>query len=357
MMSISEIRKMTKQSLKGNWGLAIGGMALAYVILMAVSMVNFIPVLGTIAYYVFAGPFMIGATWFFLALSRQEKPEIGYLFSGFKTFGRNLLAAVLVFIFTFLWSLLFLIPGIIKSFSYSQTFMILRDDPNISPLDAITESRHRMNGHKGRLFGLVLSYIWVFFIPVIIMMVLGIIAAATTAMFDYGYNSYSYDYYSSVPDMSPVFLIVFVLGYFLMLAVLFGLAIWIYPQVLVACAVFYDDLYASTGTFGGDPDMGTYTTTVLEDDTTFGAIPPVDPTPPEEPEAPHFENKTWGADSMVDPAVTPKPEATPETDVTAPEKPVEEVAHNDDTISEAVRPSQPVDHEETTEQKNDDEQK
>ncbi|MBC1937064.1 DUF975 family protein [Listeria grandensis] len=341
MMSISEVRKMTKQALKGNWGLAIGGIALAYVILAAVSMLNFIPVLGTIAYYVFAGPFMIGATWFFLAISRQEKPEIGYLFSGFKTFGRNLLAAVLVFVFTFLWSLLFLIPGIIKSFSYSQTFMILRDDPNISPLDAITESRHRMNGHKGRLFGLVLSYVWVFFIPVIIMMILAIVAMATTAMFDYGYHSYSYDYYSSMPDMSPVFILVFVLGYFLMAAVLFGLAIWIYPQVLIACAVFYDDLYASTGTFGGgDTDLH-----APEDDTTFGAIPPV------EPEAPHFENKTWGSESMVKPDA---PTASPESEETPPaDAPSIEEAQND-TISETVRPSQP---EQSVEQKNDDEPK
>ncbi|MBC1436061.1 DUF975 family protein [Listeria rocourtiae] len=350
MMSISEIRKMTKQSLKGNWGLAIGGMVLAYVILGAVSMINFIPFLGTIGYYIFAGPFMIGVTWFFLAITRQEKPDIGYLFSGFKTFGRNLLAAVLVFIFTFLWSLLFLIPGIIKSFSYSQTFMILRDDPNISPLDAITESRHRMNGHKGRLFGLILSYIWVFFIPAIIMMVLAIIAAATTAIFEYGYDaSYSYDYYASSTDMSPVFLLVFILGYFLMLAIMFGLAIWIYPQVLVSCAVFYDDLYASTGTFSDDMDTTDYTTTIPEDDTSFGAIPPVDSTPPEEPEAPHFENKTWGADSMVNPE---SPVTSPESEA-EPEQPTQQ----NDTISEAVRPSEPADSEETTEQKNENEPK
>ncbi|AQY50324.1 hypothetical protein PWEIH_02874 [Listeria weihenstephanensis FSL R9-0317] len=341
MMSISEVRKMTKQALKGNWGLAIGGMALAYVILGAVSMINFIPVLGTIAYYIFAGPFMIGAMWFFLAISRQEKPDIGYLFSGFKTFGRNLLAAVLVFIFTFLWSLLFLIPGIIKSFSYSQTFMILRDDPNISPLDAITESRHRMNGHKGRLFGLILSYAWVFFIPVIVMMVLGIVAMASTAMFDYSTSSYSYEYYSSMPDMSPVFAMIFVLGYFLMAAVLFGLAIWIYPQILVAMAVFYDDLYASTGTFNEAPATDDLEPTpYTPDEGPSYTIPPVEPTPPEEPEAPQFENKTWGSESMVE----------PEKETPTPEQPTE----NSDTISEAVRPSQP---EESTDQQNNDEQK
>ncbi|MBC1898081.1 DUF975 family protein [Listeria booriae] len=347
MMSISEIRKMTKQSLKGNWGLAIGGMVLAYVILMAVSMITFIPILGAIAYYVFAGPFMIGVTWFFLALTRQEKPEIGYLFSGFKTFGRNLLAAVLVFVFTFLWSLLLIVPGIIKSFSYSQTFMILRDDPNISPLDAITESRHRMNGHKGRLFGLILSYIWVFFIPAIVMFVFGIIAMVSTAIFQEGFDSYAYDSTYGSSDFAPVFLIVFLLVYLVMGAIMLGLAIWIYPQVLVASAVFYDDLYASTGTFSDDMDVTSYQP---EDDTTFGAIPPVE-TPAEPEEAPHFENKTWGSDSMVE----PEPPTTVETPEMTPTEPPAEEEPTDDTISEAVRPSQP--EETTTEPKNDDEQK
>ncbi|MBC1291585.1 DUF975 family protein [Listeria booriae] len=347
MMSISEIRKMTKQSLKGNWGLAIGGIVLAYVILMAVSMITFIPVLGAIAYYVFAGPFMIGVTWFFLALTRQEKPEIGYLFSGFKAFGRNLLAAVLVFVFTFLWSLLLLVPGIIKSFSYSQTFMILRDDPNISPLDAITESRHRMNGHKGRLFGLILSYIWVFFIPAIIMFVFGIIAMVSTAIFQEGISNYAYDSTYGSSDFAPVFLFVFLIVYLVMGALMLGLAIWIYPQVLVASAVFYDDLYASTGTFSDDMDVTSYQP---EDDTTFGAIPPVE-TPAEPEEAPHFENKTWGSESMVE----PEPPTTAETPEVAPTEPPVEEEPADDTISEAVRPSQP--EETTTEQKNDDEQK
>lgn len=342
MMSISEIRKATKQSLKGNWGLAIGGMVLAYIILTAVAMITFIPILGAIAYYVFAGPFMIGVTWFFLALTRQEKPEIGYLFSGFQTFGRNLLAAVLVFIFTFLWSLLLFVPGIIKSFSYSQTFMILRDDPNISPLDAITESRHRMNGHKGRLFGLILSYIWVFFIPAIVMLIFAIIAMASTAIFQDGLNSNTYDSIYNSNDFASIFLIVFLLVYILMSAIMLGLAIWIYPQVLVASAVFYDDLYASTGTFSEDMNATSYQP---EDDTTFGAVPPVEtPEVPVEPEdAPHFENKTWGFESVV------APESPTTTEAPVKEEPI------DDTISEAVRPSQP--EETTTEPKNDDEQK
>ncbi|MGP2478250.1 DUF975 family protein, partial [Listeria monocytogenes] len=58
-----------------------------------------------------------------------------------------------------------IVPGIIKTYSYSQTFFIFRDNPKISALDAITESRQMMNGHKGRLFGLSLTFFLWYLIP------------------------------------------------------------------------------------------------------------------------------------------------------------------------------------------------
>ncbi len=62
-------------------------------------------------------------------------------------------------LFTFLWSLLFVIPGIIKSYSYSQTFFIKGENPNIPASRAIELSKIMMDGHKGDLFYLHLSFI------------------------------------------------------------------------------------------------------------------------------------------------------------------------------------------------------
>ncbi len=62
-------------------------------------------------------------------------------------------------LYTFLWSLLFVIPGIIKSYSYSQTFFIKGENPNISASRAIELSKIMMDGHKGDLFYLHLSFI------------------------------------------------------------------------------------------------------------------------------------------------------------------------------------------------------
>ncbi|KRO04499.1 integral membrane protein [Levilactobacillus paucivorans] len=74
-----------------------------------------------------------------------------------------LFIAILVGIFTFLWSLLFFVPGMIKAYAYSQSFYIYRDaidrnDP-ITPLEAITESRRLMDGNKAFLFIMDLSFI------------------------------------------------------------------------------------------------------------------------------------------------------------------------------------------------------
>lgn len=71
--------------------------------------------------------------------------------------------SVLMFIYTFLWSLLLLIPGIIKALSYSQAYYIYRDHldqgTKISLNQAVTESRQMMAGHKWEYFLLKLSFL------------------------------------------------------------------------------------------------------------------------------------------------------------------------------------------------------
>ncbi len=58
-----------------------------------------------------------------------------------------------------LWSLLLVIPGIVKSYSYAMTPFILSENPDMPANDAITASRELMDGHKWDLFCLYLSFI------------------------------------------------------------------------------------------------------------------------------------------------------------------------------------------------------
>lgn len=80
----------------------------------------------------------------------------------FATYGRNVLGMFLVGLYTLLWMLLFVIPGVIKAFSYAMTPFILADNPELSANQAIDLSRAMMKGRKFDLFWLVLSFMgWI----------------------------------------------------------------------------------------------------------------------------------------------------------------------------------------------------
>lgn len=99
----------------------------------------------------------------FIKNSRGEKVVIDDFFS--KFFDRaeiKMASGCLVSLYTFLWGLLFIIPGIIKAFSYSMTFYLLSVDPSLSATDAINLSQKMMNGNKWKLFKLYFSFIgWI----------------------------------------------------------------------------------------------------------------------------------------------------------------------------------------------------
>ena len=77
----------------------------------------------------------------------------------FKRYWHNVWGYLLMYIFIALWSLLFIIPGIVKVFSYAMTPYILEENPELSANDAIDRSRAMMKGHKFDLFYLYLSFI------------------------------------------------------------------------------------------------------------------------------------------------------------------------------------------------------
>lgn len=82
------------------------------------------------------------------------------LFSGFRTnFGRNVILQLLITVYTVLWMLLFIIPGIVKAYAYSMSFYLLHREPELDATAAITRSKLLTNGHKMRLFTLDLSYL------------------------------------------------------------------------------------------------------------------------------------------------------------------------------------------------------
>ena len=115
--------------------------------------------LGSLAVFLLMGPLMVGLAHYFLHVADQNNPQISDLFGHFKHFGNTFVLYLLTVLFVFLWSLLFIIPGIIAGISYSMAPFILAEHPEIKASDALKMSKDMMKGHKGDYFILQLSFI------------------------------------------------------------------------------------------------------------------------------------------------------------------------------------------------------
>ena len=123
------------------------------------AVVGIIAVIWAIATIIIGGAAKLGYAVFNLKLVDEEDAAFSDLFSQFHRLGSGFCMNFLTALFTLLWSLLLIIPGIIKAFSYAMTPYVLAENPGMRARDAITESRRIMNGNKWRLFCLGFSFI------------------------------------------------------------------------------------------------------------------------------------------------------------------------------------------------------
>lgn len=108
---------------------------------------------------IIGGAGKLGYARFNLNLVDGKEVRFTDLFSQFHRIGDGFIMNLLLGLYVFLWSLLFVIPGIIKSLSYAMTPYILSEHPEYSPNYAISLSREMMDGNKFRLFCLSFSFI------------------------------------------------------------------------------------------------------------------------------------------------------------------------------------------------------
>lgn len=183
-LRISQIKKKSLASLKGKWGIGVGLTLIVFLITSIVPTIVEVLLSGGFSEWIDQTeppliadmvnllisflfiPMTVASYWFYLVIARWNDPKISDVFTVYKEWELSLKVigtSILVGIFTILWSLLLIIPGIIKGISYSQVFFLLRDNPQLSALEAITESKIRMKGYKWKYFLLNLSFIgWAF---------------------------------------------------------------------------------------------------------------------------------------------------------------------------------------------------
>lgn len=192
-MYSKDFKRLSLDQLRGKWGSVIIALLCSMLVVFAISAVAQVPAnvlnflqsrsfsLFSVGFYISSGIFSIvlflatiivsacityGIANYMLHFVRNGETNISYIFSGFSyginTIKRSVILWILVEIFTFLWTLLLIIPGIVASLSYSQAFFILADNDSISPREAIKLSKRMMQGYKWRLFCLGFSFIgWI----------------------------------------------------------------------------------------------------------------------------------------------------------------------------------------------------
>ena len=156
-MTRVELKNEAKEQIKGK----IGILFLIFLIIAIIGVgSSFVPIVGWFATIIIMPAFNISLCMIFLNLAKKEDISVGDVFKGFNITGKAVWLYIITNFFVFLWSLLLIIPGIIKAFSYSMASFILADNPELTAREALEESKRIMEGHKFDLFVLQLSFFW-----------------------------------------------------------------------------------------------------------------------------------------------------------------------------------------------------
>ena len=157
-MNRAELKRRAREQLGGgifnnNWLLAVVSVLVFSAIMSVTSTTFFLPLL-------LLGPLGVGLTEVFKNNKRFGIVKIEGLFSGFtKDFTGTLLLGILTNVFIFLWSLLLVIPGIVKAYEYSMAYYLKSEHPDWDWRRCLEESKALTNGHKMELFILDLSFV------------------------------------------------------------------------------------------------------------------------------------------------------------------------------------------------------
>lgn len=163
----AELKRRAKAYMAGNMGILMLCMVIVFAVTGAVSgltgllseKVPQFSLVGMVLNLAVSAPFTLGIAAVYMQTAKDGTAEIGTLFSGFSRIVDAVVVIFLINLFTGLWMLLFIVPGIIKSIGWSQTYYIMAEHPEIKPKDAMDISAEIMGGHKGEYFVLQLSFI------------------------------------------------------------------------------------------------------------------------------------------------------------------------------------------------------
>lgn len=171
MFTRAELKRHAKDQLKGKWGLAVGGVFVGIFLIPGITNIisnlvedsTILTILAVLLSMIIGAVMGLGMCRFSLNYAEEGKePVFADIFSGFPSLLKVTGLYLLIFIITFVGMLLLIVPGIILSFMFSQSFYILADDNSKSIIQCLKESSAMMKGHKFEYFVLTLSFLgWI----------------------------------------------------------------------------------------------------------------------------------------------------------------------------------------------------
>ncbi len=170
------IKELSREQIKGKIGiLFIINLVMAVFSYFGTVFLSFVPFVGGIAATaLITAPLTLGSIIVYLKVANSQELHIKDLFEGYYDLWSAFKVQFLASLFVILWSLLFIIPGIIKGFSYSMAPYILAENKGMSALEAISKSKEMMKGHKMEYFILELSFLGWFILTTITFGIVGI---------------------------------------------------------------------------------------------------------------------------------------------------------------------------------------
>lgn len=148
------VNPVTASMSSGETALFAGIMGFAIIIALIVGLLG-----AALGAFVF-NPIQVGGCHFFMENSMSNAAGVGAVFKAFKlNYKNSVLTMFLRGLYTFLWTCLFIVPGIIKSYEYLMVPYILADHPEMEHKEVFALSKKMMDGEKWNAFVLGLSFI------------------------------------------------------------------------------------------------------------------------------------------------------------------------------------------------------
>lgn len=234
-----DMKRKAKEKLKGNWGNIIL-VGLMYYIPIRITMSAIynlclytdLTSMNHIAMLLLTSPIIYGANKYFMGFVRGRRMYIKDIFYSYNDFSRIVIATLLKNLFILPGALLFIIPGIMKAYSYSMTYNIMNDNPEISGSEALKLSKKMMTGYRMNLFKIYMTTIgWavalLFILALTIYVVIYVLLGKITIL--------------------ATFIILTVVAV-IIAVVLFVTILWLVPLYMVSKAYFYEKLKEHTYT-------------------------------------------------------------------------------------------------------------